>query len=82
MVIAVEGISHTDLVCVLRWTPHPHPLQEQSMLQYLEDRFAERVAAVLAGLAAVVAEVSSAYRAVDLHLPRSAEMVAEYMGPR
>lgn len=52
------------------------------MLRYLEDHFAERMAAVVAGLAAVVAEVSSAYRMVDLHLPESAEMVAEYMGPR
>lgn len=33
-------------------------------------------------LAEVATEVSSAYGALRLHLPQSAERVAEYMGPR
>lgn len=33
-------------------------------------------------LAEVAAEISGAYGALRLHLPQSADRVAEYMGPR
>lgn len=52
------------------------------MSQYLEYHFAVGVSAMGAALEAVAAEVSSAYGALRLHLPQSAERVAQYTGPR
>ena len=81
MVIQVKVVGHTESLFISP-TLWPHPPQKQLMSRYLEEKFKEGVSAMVGVLAEVAAEVSSTYGALRLHLPQSAERVAEYMGPR
>ena len=80
MAIQVEVVGHTEPLHLPH--PLPPPPQKQLMSQYLEEKFKEGVSAMVGVLAEVAAEISGAYGALRLHLPQSADRVAEYMGPR